>query len=281
MNSPIRWPFLASITGHVCRLTPLAVVAALSALIVAVPVPARAQGDKWEVDVAPLYFWASALDGRIVMPAREVSLFLPFDEAADTLAGAFSFHGEARKGRWGMLADINFLRLSTDADFRTATGAVVPGTAELDLTIFEGGVSYLVNPDRNLSVLGGIRTYNLSPRVELDAPVQGVREVDVSRTAVSAFGGVAFRPKINSKLGLLTRADIGGGEAFTWSGTIGLEYRFKPWGGLAFGYHALGVDTGDAEGVFATPASGEVAEPKYDVTHYGPFFSLTLHWAQK
>ena len=40
-----------------------------------------------------------------------------------------------------------------------------------------------------------------------------------------------------------------------------------------FGFHALGVDSGDTR-----EATGEV---EYDVVHYGPLFSLTIHWNQK
>jgi hypothetical protein len=235
------------------------------------------------VDVAPLYFWASELDGRIVTRNDSISLFLPFEEAVDTLAGSFSFHGEARKGRVGFFGDIYFIRLSTDAVFATPLATSVLGTAELDMTVFESGASYLVKPGANLSVIGGVRTYTQSPRITLSGPVLGVREVDVSRTATSVFGGIIYRPKLSEKWTLISRADIGGGEAFEWSGTLGFAYRFTPWGGLAFGYRALGVDTGDAEGIAALPAGQTSSDDrvKYDVTHYGPFLSLTLHWTQK
>lgn len=261
----------------------LGVSVAVVACVLGVSGPAFAQSDKWEVDAAPLYFWAAEMDGRIIAADRTVSLFLPFDAAADKLAGAFSFHVEARKNRWGLLADLNFIRLSTDADFTTpALANTVKGTAQLDMTVFEGGASYLVSPDANFGVIGGLRSYTLSPNIALDGPVLGVRDVDATKTAVSAFGGFTYRPKLSSKLGLLTRADIGGGGAFMWSGTVGLEYRFKPWGGLAFGYHALGVDTGDADAITTLPAGTDEGDRvKYDVTHYGPFFSMTLHWTQK
>jgi hypothetical protein len=259
------------------------VISLLLAILFGTPNPASAQSDTWEVDVAPLYLWASEMDGRIVARGQTVPLFLPFDEAADSLAGAFSFHGEARKGKWGMLADLNFIRLSTDATFTSpaAPRVQLEGTAQLDMTMFEVGGTYLIEPESNISVLGGLRTYTLSPNIELTGPLQGEREFDASRTAASVFGGVAFRPKLTEKLALMTRADIGAGSAFTWSGTIGLAYRFRPWGGLAFGYHALGVDTGDADDVLVYPTTGDDQRVKYDVTHYGPFFSVTLHWAQK
>ena len=97
--------------------------------------------------------------------------------------------------------------------------------------------------------------------------------VDESRTAASAFGGFTYRPKLSEKWTLLTRADLGAGSAFTWSGTLGFEYRFKPWGSIGFGYHALGIDTGEAgEG------TGDI---EYDVTHYGPVVGMTMHLGQK
>jgi hypothetical protein len=253
--------------------------------VLGLPGKAFAQSDKWEVDVAPLYFWASELSGRVAVGETTVPLFLDFNDAADKLAGAFSLHGEARRNRWGMMADVNFLRLSTDADFVTPLlSRTVRGTAQIDMTVFEAGASYLVRPEKAFSVIGGVRTYTLSPNVELEGPVRDVTLVEASRTAVGVFGGATFRPKLSEKWGLLTRADIGGGSAFMWSATVGAEYRFKPWAGLMVGYHALGVDTGDATAASAatlpagTAKSGNI---KYDVTHYGPMFSLTFHWKQK
>jgi hypothetical protein len=62
-------------------------------------------------------------------------------------------------------------------------------------------------------------------------------------------------------------------RGFHWSATLGFEYRFKPWGGGAFGYRAPSASTRDADEAPSNAA--------YDMTHYGPFFSLTLHWKQK
>jgi hypothetical protein len=38
---------------------------------------------------------------------------MDFGDAKSKL-GAFTLHGEARKGRWGILGDVMFMRLSTD-----------------------------------------------------------------------------------------------------------------------------------------------------------------------
>jgi hypothetical protein len=115
--------------------------------------------------------------------------------------------------------------------------------------------------------------YTLSPKLEFESDIRELTLVDTSKTAASVFGGFTFRPKLADKWTLLTRADLGGGEAFTWSAALRFEYRVKSWAGLMFGYHALGIDTGDA--------SADSNEVEYDVTHYGPVFSLTLHWTEK
>ncbi len=245
--------------------------------------PTYAQSDKWEVDVAPLYFWASELDGRISVRQGSVPIFMDFADAADNLAGAFAFYGEARKNRWGFLANINFVRLSTDNTFATPIfSRPVEGNAQLDMTIFEAGGSYVVRPDRNFAIIGGLRTYTLSPAFEFEGNVTQLTPVDASETAVSVFGGFTYRPRLSDKWWLVSGGDVGAGEAFTWSGTVGVEYRFKPWGGVMVGYRALGVDTGDVPEAATLPATtGDADAVVFDVTHYGPVFSLTFHWAQK
>jgi hypothetical protein len=248
--------------------------AALAIVVLGVPDQAVAQSDTWQVDIAPLYLWAVETNGSVAVRNRSVPVFLDFADAADSLAGAFSFHGEARKNRLGVFGDINFIRLSTDADFSTPLlSRQLKGTAQLDMTMFEVGGAYLVQPQKNLSVIGGLRTYSLSPNLEFESDSADLTVVDTGRTAVMVFGGATFRPKLADKWVLLTRADIGTGTAFTWSASLGVEYRIKPWAGLMFGYHALGIDTGDA---------GEDSDDvQYDLTQYGPMFSVTLHWAQK
>ena len=145
--------------------------------------------------------------------------------------------------------------------------------AQLDMTILEAGATYLVNPERHLSVLGSLRTYTLSPEIEFESAAYQLTPVDTSETAAGAFGAVALRPKLSDKLTLRTRGDLGAGAAFTWSATLGFEYRFKPRGRCDVRLPRSRYRPGDAD-----EAATDV---KYDMTHYGPFFSLILHWMQK
>src|SRR5688572_22551054 len=100
----------------------------LVAAAVLTPAPAHAQqNDEWAFTLAPLYLWATELDGQLTAGNRTAPVFLEFADAADNLGGAFAFHFEAQKGRWGVLTDLNFVRLSSDAELvlpnRTVKGS--------------------------------------------------------------------------------------------------------------------------------------------------------------
>jgi hypothetical protein len=237
------------------------------------PRPASAQqSDSWKGTFAPLYFWATKINGDIATRAGTVPVFLSFDDAADNLAGAFSFHFEAEKKRFGIFSDLNFVRLSTESDFtlQGPLAVTINGDADIDNTFFEAGASYRLSDSTNVAVIGGLRTFTLSTSVEFSTPNVSVTPIDASRTAVSAFTGVTYRPALSEKVSLISRADIGGGSGMSWSGMLGFEFRPKPWAGLVLGYKAMGIDFGKE--------SDDKDIRKVDLTYYGPIFGLNLHW---
>jgi hypothetical protein len=250
------------------RLRPVLLAALASLLITPVPAAAR-QDDGWRVDFAPLYLWASSIGGEVTAGPAEVPVKLDFGDAVDHLGGFFSFHLEAAKGRWGVLTDVSFFSLTTGSEFTVGGVTTVSGDVELDNILFEAAGSYLLAPKARFAVIGGLRTYTMSPRVSFDTPVGVTTPIDASQTSANGFVGVTYRPRLASRLWLISRADAGAGNAdFTWSALVALEYRFKPWGGLDVGYKGLGIDV--------TGGNNELRS--YDVTHHGPIFGLNLHW---
>src|SRR4051812_642739 len=112
----------------------------------ATPAHVFAQSDRWQADFAPLYVWAATTNGNLAINGtRDIPIHLDFADAKSKLAGAFSFHGEARRGQWGMTGDVNFLRLSTDVNYTVPIiNEAVSGTLKLDQVIFNGKVMYEV-----------------------------------------------------------------------------------------------------------------------------------------
>jgi hypothetical protein len=214
------------------------------------------------------YIWPAAVDGELSAGPATVPVFMKFSDAADNLSGALSFHVEASRGRWGVLTDFSYIQLSSSSTFAVA-GRPVEGSFELESITFEVGGAFLIQKNARLGVIGGLRTYSLSPKLEFRGPSSGATPIDSSVTSPNGFVGVILRPRINDKWTFIGRADIGAGDAdLTWSAVVGFEYRVASWGGLEFGYKGLGIDV----------KSDERVVHDYDVTHYGPIFGFRFHW---
>lgn len=245
--------------------------------VVAAPRAALAQAtpsDAWQVEVAPFYFWASQLSGDMTVRNDIIPISLSFSDAVKHLAGTFTLHFEARKRRIGVMSDVMFMRLTTDATFTLPNAVAVTGNLKLNNTLFEIGGTYLVVPAKELSIIGGVRTYNISPTIDFNTAAIAVQPVDVSKTVTDGFVGFTLRPRLGQKAILFSRADIGGGGSdMGWSAAIGVEFQFKPWGGLAVGYKVFGIDV-ENDTLQAVPT-------KYDVKQYGPIFGIILHWRGK
>ena len=184
------------------------------------------------------------------------------------------------------MADLGYVGLSTGSTFTVpgllpgAPNRVVSGSADLSNTVFEAGGTYRLVPDRDLSVVGGLRTYTMAPTIAFTAQ-STITPVDASRTAAYGFGGLLFRPKLTDKWTMVTRGDIGGGSGFTWSATAAFQFDFSRHGGILFGYHALGVNAGSVSQPTALPATTGPAALEYHMTHYGPLVALNLRWGGK
>ena len=225
----------------------------------------------WEVSLAPLYLWATAVDGDLSAGPVTVPVSLSFSDAADHFDAAFSFHFEASRGRWGVLTDLDFIRLSSSSTF-TLAGRTIEGEFEIDNILFDLAGTFLVNDNARFRVIGGLRTYTLSPELEFSGPNASVTPIDASATSPNGFVGFRISPRLSEKWTFVGRADIGAGDAdLTWTGAAGFEYRFKSWGSLAFGFKALGIDV---------TRDGEIVH-EYDVTHYGPVVGFRRHWGRR
>ena len=252
----------------------IVVVAALTSGVLVPPPASAQQSDDWKVSFAPLYLWAARTNGDIATRAGTVPVFMTFDDALDKLAGAFSFHVEARKNRLGIFGDLDFVRLSTGSTF-TLQGPLaltVNGDADFNQTIVEAGASYHLSESErtDFAVIGGVRTFTVSSGIEFSTANVSVTPIDANRTAVYGFAGATYRPQLSEKFTLLSRADIGGGSGLTWSALAGVEFLPIRWLGIDVGYKGLGVD-------FGKETDGKTIR-QVDMTFYGPIFGVNFHW---
>jgi opacity protein-like surface antigen len=191
---------------------------------------------EWQVRTA-LYGWAQGLNGDVGVKGFTAPIDLGFDDILENLDIAVMGLVEINRGRWGLLADFNYAKISDDI----TTGS---GIVDFEQKQFLGNffVTYEVHQCESLKfdVYGGVRVNWLE--VSLDLPPN-------SRSADKAWVDPVIGARLQSDLGqaFFVRAvcDIGGFGAasdLTWQAMLGLGYHVTENANLLVGYRAIGTD---------------------------------------
>lgn len=227
------------------------------------PVSQLQAQEQWKHTLVPLYLWATGVGGDAQLGPVGAPVDLEFKDAVEHLDAAFSFHYEANKGQWGMLADVYFMSLSPES--------VLPNGAkvgvDLDNTIYELGGVYRPEAGNGLELLFGLRMMDL----ELGGSIGSNRQATlVDESWTDAFVGLRKRIALGESTGLTVRGDVGAGDSdLVWNASLLLDYRFNQTVSMFGGYRWLGYDieTGSGRDHFA-----------YDVTYQGPAVALRFDW---
>ncbi|MEL1265757.1 hypothetical protein [Pseudoxanthomonas putridarboris] len=137
---------------------------------------ARAQAadnEAWSFRIAP-YLWGSAIDGNVAHARLPIDLHasMSFGDVWDNLDVGAMGTFEARKGRYGMLADGMLAKLSTTVHAPVA-GAALPVRLKTrtatGLVAFQYG--WLENDDGYLDLVAGVRVWSARTRLAYSIPV--------------------------------------------------------------------------------------------------------------
>jgi hypothetical protein len=240
------------------KVSPRTAVAVALATI-GVPAPALAQQDAaWQFQ-ATLYGYFPTISGTTRFDGHGGSSGVSADigDILENLKFAFMGAFEARKGRWGVYADVIYLDVGNHVQ---ATRALtldrvgVPLGAQADVgydlkgwvTTVGGAYRALADPDFHLDVVGGVRVLNVRPKVDWSftgnvgaiplADRAGSR--DFSEQNWDAIVGVRGRtvPAKDQNWFLQYYLDVGTGESrFTWQAVAAIGYRFG-WGDVLAGW---------------------------------------------
>lgn len=240
----------------------LALVLTIFAALALSSAPAEAQdstSDEWYFQIAPLYLWASDLDGTLTARDQNVAFQVPFDQAFENLEVAFTLHFEAWKGRWGILTDFSYLDLASDQ-----TVGPLELNVSFDNLIAEVAGGYLFD-DASLIYLGA-RYYGVDSAV---TGSQG-RELQADKSWVDPIIGFGWRPALSKRWTLGATFDIGGfgiGSELTWKAAAVIDWQVGRFIALGAGYRALDIDYVDSSDGFA-----------YDLRQQGPLAYLRFFW---
>ena len=232
----------------------------LVAMLLCAAVPVMAQttagpADRWTYELTP-YFWAAGMKGDVQSGSLpKTSVDVPFSDIWDNLdfgaMGAF----EARKGRWGMLFDAIYIKVSTSAtSSRTGPGPIgstLTATADVKMeqTLLTGAATYRVSDGPTLTdIVGGARYFEADVSASINASLFGLTG-NVSRSGdkswVDPFIGARVQHPLTDRWTVVGYADVGGfgvGSKFTWQAIAGISYGFSKSISGKFGYRYLSVD---------------------------------------
>jgi len=212
---------------------------------------AQESNTDWQFIVAP-YAWGPAMDGNGGLKGHNTDIDISRDDFIDHFDGGFMGTAIARKGAWGIYADVVWTDLG-------GSSATPPVEVDPTLAIMSMNVLRRLTPYADATV--GVRWNHLSTRVDLGAPLS--IHLEGSRDWVDPVVGVALRsPELGRFHGALV-ADIGGfglASDLTWQVFPTIGYTITPWVSMETGWRFLSVDyTTDEDGGFT-----------YDVLVDGP-----------
>jgi hypothetical protein len=210
---------------------------------------AQPASDEWQVFVAP-YLMGAAMSGATTVRGAELDIDLSASDIFSNLQFGAMALVVARKGGWGVSADLIWMALgttvrNTNVDFNQGAFAFY-GLREL-------------GPAADVTF--GARINTLQGTLAFKGP--GI-EVSQDRTWVDPIAGLTLRTAAERPVQLRVYTEIGGfglGSDFTWQVFPSVGIRLTRGASLELGYRWLDLDYASGEGT---------SEFRYDVLTQGP-----------
>ncbi|MXN66928.1 hypothetical protein GR183_18600 [Stappia sp. GBMRC 2046] len=237
-------------------------------LPIAQPAPAEKQiAPGWTFTFAP-YLWASGLSGDVATfpPAPPASIDLSFGDILEDLNFAGMIVGAARKGRFGVSADLQYYDISTSAD----TAGIFFSSAKLvsKTLVFSALGDYVLYENGNniLFISAGARLWAADTELKLSAgpPPFGLagRNVNSHETWVDPMVGLRGTAELSERFFVTGWGYVGGFGAGSdimadVMGSVG--YRFTDSISSTLGYRWQKVDYENNGFVFDVEWQGPIA----------------------
>lgn len=223
-----------------CLTRAVAGVAAALAVLPALAQTSVAPANEWQFEFIP-YLWLAGIRSDLKLgplPGSTVSV------SSSSVLGALDFGAmgtlEARKGAWGGLLDVQYVKLGVD---RQLAGGLLGGyNVKFEQTIATlAGFYRVVEAPVAVDVLGGVRYVDAKTRVDIAPSLRGFgRQIEDSAGAADGIVGARTIVPVGDKWSLLGYLDVGeGGSTSSWQAIAGASYQYSPTTSLKFGYRYL------------------------------------------
>jgi hypothetical protein len=214
---------------------------------------------EWKFSLTP-YLWLPGISTEAPLPETNSSSEVTAGDVLKHLSGIAMLSGQARYGKWGLLADAAHAEF-TDEYVRGGNVISTSSTATVKLTTFTGAVSYNVlhEPQISIDTLVGVRTVNVKADWRID--FNNIDDLTLSKRAraTDPVIGIKGRSRIQSTDWYIPfyfdMGGQGGRTDMTWQALIGIGKAY-PWGDVMLGYRALYYDMKAGEPLQKTKFGG-------------------------
>ena len=208
--------------------------------------------DAWSGQLS-LYGWVPGIKGDQERPDGDPLIDLDSSDVLDALNSAFFGTAEFRRGKFGVVLDLNYADLGQDGK---ASGTIIPGadpaSADANTTIWmvTGVLAYRAyeNEGRFVDVYGGLRYYDVDADFTFKIPSIGFKNtLNLDTSWTDAIVGVRGQVPLGEKFSLTGLADVGGfgiGDSsnLSWEALATLDYAFTDRVIGRLGYRYMSID---------------------------------------
>lgn len=207
--------------------------AALPALSLILAAGAAQAGEDWEVSVSP-YVWGPGIVGDSQVPpdGPTADIEITFKDILSHLTGGFMGTAEARKGRFGILGDVGYVKFTLKPDVELGGTPVINSKVAASTTEATiAGFGRIYESDRgSIDLVAGTRYSQFKLKAGISRPGQpGV----TSENEVNGWQpviGVRGKVRTGENWTLAAYADyagLGGADLRTWQGAATATYSFN------------------------------------------------------
>ena len=226
----------------------------------------ESRADRWSFAFSP-YLYASGLKGTVATlpPLPSSNVNASFNDIVGNLEFAFMGTAELRKGRFGILTDIMWIKISADG---TTPGPVFGGTRLDSETLMAtvAGVFRIAENERGwIDLVAGVRGYYVDTDLNFQPGLLPGRTSSANAGWVDGLGGL--RARVNIWRGLYAGATTvagGGGSDIVVDVVGGLGYAFTKHISIFAGYRYVKVDYEKKSGFI------------WDVEYQGPLVGMSF-----
>ena len=218
--------------------------------------------DTWQFQLAP-YAWLAGQKGTVgtIPPLPPADIDIDFyDDILGNIKGALFLVGEARKGRFGIVADVAYNDIEME-DPTPGQGFTLLRSRTQSWIVSAAGFYRLTERQGTfLDLIGGVRYWSVDSTLTLTEGLLPAQSISNKEDWFDPIIGLKGFSKLGDSRffvsGFLVLGGFGAGSDFMWDANLNLGYQWTETFSTTLGYRYLDVDYEDGSFLYDVAQDG-------------------------